>query len=244
MQKAVAQLRSTGFARLEATQWQGLLGLASEGYRPYADSWDRLDPDRWMGDGGTYRKRRFATFGLDGDTIARKPHQPHYQSRIHNQLNGGVDRWFSPVEPEIADHPITHGILGLGAAFARRISETAEINWHGEMHQFRIEAKPFERATPTPEGLHQDGVTLVIMMLIARQNLVGGLTGIRDLEGRLLAEVELASPFEMVVLDDRRVQHVVSPIKPVKGPDSAIRDALVLTFREESCIDRRPTTRR
>lgn len=233
MQRAVAQLRATGFARFEAAQSRDLLGLPLECFGPYTESWERLDPDEWMGDGGTYRRRRFATFSVEGGTIVRKPHQRHYQSRLHNQLNGGVDRWFSPVEPKIADHPITHGLLSLGTSLAYRITDTAETHWHGEMHQFRIEGKAFERATPTPEGLHRDGVTLVIMMLIDRRNMLGGVTGIRDSEGRNLADLELASPFEMVVVDDRRLQHVVTPIKPIKSPESAVRDALVLTFRPE-----------
>ena len=29
--------------------------------------------------------------------IRRKPHQPHYQSRDYNPLNGGIERWFEPV---------------------------------------------------------------------------------------------------------------------------------------------------
>ena len=43
------------------------------------------------GSGGT---RRSAP-GRTGS--ARKPHQPHYQSRDYNALNGGIARWFEPV---------------------------------------------------------------------------------------------------------------------------------------------------
>ena len=56
-----------------------------------------------MADGGRYRKRRHAAFGARaGEPIHRKPHQPHYQSRDYNPLNGGIARWFDPVLPEIA----------------------------------------------------------------------------------------------------------------------------------------------
>ena len=52
-----------------------------------------------MADGGRYRKRRFAVFAADGRRgIARKPHQPHYQSRDYNSLNGGIERWFAPIQ--------------------------------------------------------------------------------------------------------------------------------------------------
>ena len=51
-----------------------------------------------MADGGRYRKRRFAVFGGERRAaIVRKPHQPHYQSRDYNTLNGGIERWFEPM---------------------------------------------------------------------------------------------------------------------------------------------------
>ncbi len=64
----------------------------------FADSWNDLGLDRFMADGGRYRKRRFAAFSASPDgEVVRKPHQPHYQSRDYNGLNGGVQRWFEPV---------------------------------------------------------------------------------------------------------------------------------------------------
>ena len=66
-----------------------------------------------MADGGRYRKRRHAAFGARaGEPIHRKPHQPHYQSRDYNPLNGGIARWFDPVLPEIAAGPSMTAILG------------------------------------------------------------------------------------------------------------------------------------
>ena len=41
----------------------------------------------------------------------RKPHQPHYQSRDYNPLNGGIERWFEPVTDEIGAHPTLRAIL-------------------------------------------------------------------------------------------------------------------------------------
>src|SRR5258707_235437 len=69
----------------------------------FAASWDALEVDTYMADRGRYRRRRHAVFrvGADG-AIERQPHQPHYQSLDYNTLNGGVERWFEPVLPEIA----------------------------------------------------------------------------------------------------------------------------------------------
>ena len=39
----------------------------------------------------------FAAFGARAEgAIHRKTHQPHYQSRDYNPLNGGIARWFDP----------------------------------------------------------------------------------------------------------------------------------------------------
>ena len=56
----------------------------------FASSWDELGLDLYMADGGRYRRRRFATFAASGGTVTRMPRQPHYQSRDHNPLNGGI----------------------------------------------------------------------------------------------------------------------------------------------------------
>ena len=53
--------------------------------------------DLYMADGGRYRRRRFAAFDAVSGTVTRKPHQPHYQSRDYNPLNGDIERWFEPV---------------------------------------------------------------------------------------------------------------------------------------------------
>src|SRR3954447_21903006 len=68
----------------------------------FAASWDRLEIDRYMADGGRYRRRRHAGDAATADgAIARAAHQPHYQSRDYNRLNGGIARWFEPVEDAV-----------------------------------------------------------------------------------------------------------------------------------------------
>lgn len=233
MRQIFAQLETSGFLRLRVARWRELVGLPSCGFGAFAKSWDSLEPDHWMGDSGTYRSRRFATFAVDDGGPVRKPHQPHHQRRRHNHLNGGIDRWFAPVEPAIADHPITRALLALGSTLARRLIDEIEPLWHAEMHQFRIVADAAQRASPTPEGLHRDGVTGVMMVLIGRDNVMGGVTGLRDAERRPIAQIELATSFEMLFVDDRRMLHEVTPIQAWDPGKLAVRDALVLTFREE-----------
>jgi hypothetical protein len=228
---AVALSRD-GYASIAPADWgPPLADIGQPGWSSFAQSWDRLVEDRWMGDGGRYRRRRFAVFALEDGTVTRKPHQAHFQSRKHNSLNGGVARWFSPVETRISDHPITKALLRIGEEFANTLVGWAERAWHVELHQFRIDATR-QTGKPSPEGLHRDGVTAVLMMLINRRNVRGGVTTLLE-QGRFVTELELARPLEAIVLDDMRLQHSVSTVNAREKGAPAWRDMLVITFRPE-----------
>jgi len=101
-----------GFAFVRAPEMGRLLeeaGLAD--WEGFAATWGDLGVDAYMADGGRYRRRRFGVFRAAPAGITRKPHQPHYQSRDYNPLNGGVERWFEPVKPEITGHPALRAVL-------------------------------------------------------------------------------------------------------------------------------------
>lgn len=201
----------------------------------FASSWDELGLDLYMADGGRYRRRRFATFAASGGTVTRMPRQPHYQSRDHNPLNGGIERWFTPVADAVIANGFTRGIFGLCTAIFDSVSSGYEKcePWHVEMHQFRIEVTQDRGGLPTPEGAHRDGVDWVCVLLVDRRNVSSGVTQIFDPDGRSLGEFTLTDPLDAVFLDDRRVFHGVTPIVPVDPAFKAFRDVLVLTYRRE-----------
>lgn len=227
-----AQLNDSGFIRLDASRTLRLLGDEAEAsWDGFASSWDDLGTDRYMADGGRYRRRRHAAF-LHGDgQWMRKPHQPHYQSRDYNPLNGDVQRWFEPVLPATAEHPVTRAIFDLCLSV---ISQTADAPpdrpWHIEYHQFRIETTPDHVGRPTPEGLHRDGVDWVFVMLLCRQNVREGMTEIGSPDGTRLGRFLLQKPGDAVLLDDRRILHGVTEIHAVDTSRPAYRDVLVVTF--------------
>ena len=201
----------------------------------YARSWDDLQADRFMADGGTDRKRRFACFSVSERGLAPKPPQPHVQSREHNPLNGGVARVFAPVLPAIAFHPANRAVMA--ACFHLFSAATPAARrpaaWHAEMHQFRIEARPGESGRPTPEGLHRDGVDWVLVMMVRRENVAGGVSAIADAGRRPLETATLRAPLDASLVDDSRVFHGVSPITASDPSRPAFRDVLVVTFRAE-----------
>ncbi len=226
-----ARLKNSGFVRLEGSQTLGLLGRPTQAsWDGFARSWDDLGEDLFMADGGRYRRRRHAAFRHAEGKFTRKPHQPHYQRREHNRLNGDVQRWFEPVLAATTEHPITKAILDFCMSAISQANELPARPWHIEFHQFRIETTPEHVGRPTPEGMHRDGVDWVFVMLVQRQNVRDGMTEIGSPEGRALGSFTLQDPGDGVLLDDRRILHGVTEIHAIDPALQAYRDVLVVTF--------------
>lgn len=225
-------LAGRGFIHLAAPGLQQLVGWTDEQWTAFAASWERLGEDRFMADGGRYRRRRHAAFEASDRALVRKPDQPHFQSRDYNPLNGDVQRWFDAVEIGIAQSAILQAMFeSLTPLFTTLDGRDLTAAWHSEMHQFRIETSPEELGRPTPEGLHRDGVDWVLVMLIARHNVAEGVTEIGDADGARLGRFTLLRPGDAVILDDRRIRHGVTPIRTLVEGQPAYRDALVVTWK-------------
>ncbi len=226
-----AAIADHGFLHLPGSAMAALLGNAYAALPDFIASWNRLETDTHMRDGGRYRQRRIANFaaepGLPGHV--RGEHRAHFQAVAHNTLNGGVDRWFAPMEDAIGANAALYALLDLGRGLADSLAGTHR--WFVEAHQFRIEAAPGAPGYPTPEGVHQDGVDLVIIAMLRRANLAGGETLVETLDGRPLARFTLHDILDSAILDDRRVRHGVSPIEPVDAALPSARDVLVLTWK-------------
>jgi hypothetical protein len=231
------EVRREGFAFRTGSDMRNMLrDSGPDDWLVFASSWEDLGLDLYMADGGRYRRRRFAALGVTGDTITRKPHQPHYQSRDYNPLNGGIQRWFEPVADAVATHAFTQRILSACACIFGVIAsaEDPQAPWHVEMHQLRIEAVAGTAGRPTPEGAHRDGVDWVCVMLINRRNVSSGITHIYDSQGGALRQFTLTDPLDTVFIDDTRVRHGVTSIAPLDPSQPAFRDVLILTFRRAS----------
>jgi len=226
-------IHQDGFAFVTGEVMRQLLdpeaGLAD--WAAFVASWDLLGPDSYLAAKGRHRRRRHAVFsaGARGE-IERHPHQPHYQSLDYNTLQGGIERWFEPVLPAIADGPSLQRILGFSRDFFSSLAPAVQ-RWHVEVHQFRIEARPGAAGEPTPEGVHRDGVDYVLVLLIDRVNIESGTTSIHQPDGQLLGSFTLTHALDAALVDDTRVCHGVTAVTPHDPTHPAHRDVLVVTFR-------------
>ncbi|WNL45491.1 2OG-Fe dioxygenase family protein [Dyella sp. BiH032] len=223
-------LRADGFAFVAHRAMQDLLGGMAD-WAAFAASWNDLGPDDYLAAKGRQRRRRHAVFaaGPEGP-FERREHQPHYQSLDYNRLQGGIERWFEPILPEVAEGASLQGILRFARDFFTPLAPQV-ARWHVEVHQFRIEARAGLAGEPTPEGVHRDGVDYVLVLLVDRENIESGTTTIHGPDGRLLGSFTLTHPLDAALVDDARVFHGVTPVTPRDPSRAAHRDVLVVTLR-------------
>ena len=230
----VDSLVHAGFARLQPADARACIEACRNlgDWDAFSTSWNDLPHDGYMADGGRYRRRRHATFAVSraGD-IERRPHQPHYQSRDYNPLNGGVVRWFEPIEERVGAGATMTAVLKFCAQVFDALTPPEVTTWHVEVHQFRIEALGEAAGNPTPEGRHQDGVDYVLVFMVRRHNIASGTTTLHTVDGKALGSFTLAQAFDAVLLDDARVLHGVTPVRALDPAQPAYRDVMVVTFR-------------
>jgi hypothetical protein len=224
-----AQLRSAGYAVLDAASLTRLTDVALQQLQAWHRFWDDLPPDAHLRDGGRYRRRRHGSFIVDGVSVSAVPQRAHWQPVAYNALHGGIERWFEPLPEElVGDDGWTRLLAALGrCASALRGTQ----RWFVEAHPFRIETGSQGIGRPTPEGAHRDGVDMVAVILVARHNVKGGETRVFDARGPQGLRFTLAEPWSVLLLDDARVIHETTPIQPRDATRSAERDTLVLTYR-------------
>lgn len=223
-------LWTSDWALIAGLQLMNWAGVTHAQWHDFADHWNRLTPDLFMGDGGRYRLRRYGQLETDSDGSLRQlVHGPYEQARDINPLNGGVQRIFDPLEPTFAQHRVLRGVLDVLIGVIDDVEGRA-TGWNVKLHPYRILAKPGVAGQPTPEGLHRDGVDYVVSMLVQRANVVGGESTATDTQRSVLTRVTLAEPMQLLILNDARTLHEVTPVHPADPCTAAYRDVLVIAF--------------
>jgi hypothetical protein len=219
-------LRTEGYALLRPADVARLTGCSLDELNALAPSWDHLELDNYLKDGGRYRRRRHSCFIDSGDAISQTAHRAHWQPVEYNALHGGMHRLFEPVEPGTMAQPAWNRLLRAIGAVCSQVKP--QQPWYVEAHQFRIDtASGIGR--PTPEGAHRDGVDFVAVILIDRIGIKGGETRVFEADGPRGQRFTMLEPWTMLLLDDAAVVHETTPIQPDGA--NGHRDTLVLTWR-------------
>jgi hypothetical protein len=229
-----AKLKLSGFTFIKSEYLQSSLlaqtPQALDDWDAFSQSWHEMPIDPYMGDGGRYRRRRYATLSCDASgEFTLESDQTHYQRLDYNKLNGGIAREFEPITPALIEGASMGNVLQF--CFSTFSALKPNQHWHVEVHQFRIEASSNTLAKPTPEGVHRDGVDYVMVMMVKRENISSGKTTMYDLEQKTLDSFTLIAPLDCALVNDNRCMHGVTPIEPLDDTKPAYRDVLVVTFK-------------
>ena len=224
--RVVDALRTEGYALLRPGDVAALSGCSLEELRALAPSWDHLELDNYLKDGGRYRRRRHSCFVDSGEALARTPHRAHWQPVEYNALHGGMHRLFEPVEDATIAQPAWQRLLRALGAVCSNVKGPQP--WYVEAHQFRIDTAD-GIGRPTPEGAHRDGVDFVAVILVGRAGIKGGETRVFEADGPRGQRFTMTEPWTLLLLDDAAVIHESTPIQPLA--EHGHRDTLVLTWR-------------
>ncbi|AXA94180.1 2OG-Fe dioxygenase family protein [Massilia sp. YMA4] len=226
LEQVSTALRTQGYALLAPADVAALAGTPLAQLEALASTWDTLELDNYLKDGGRYRRRRHSCFVQEGDVLAQTAHRAHWQPVEYNALHGGMHRMFAPVQPATIEQP---GWQGLLTALGRVCSAVrGERTWYVEAHQFRIDTAD-GIGRPTPEGAHRDGVDYVAVLLVGRHGIKGGETRVFEADGPNGKRFTMTEPWTLLLLDDAAVIHESTPIQPLG--EHGYRDTLVLTYR-------------
>jgi hypothetical protein len=195
----------------------------------FAAHWEDLRPDTYAAESGTRRLRRYGRFVLTADGSRRLlPHGGFRQPTNTNRLFPNTARDFARLTDAFVADPVLNTLLPLLRKISAGIEKASE--WMVHVHPIRVEGSADSRGDATPEGRHQDGVTLVSSLLIARRNATGGQSSVSGPDGQEVLTATLSEPGALLVADDRRTWHSVNPIQPLNMAAPAHRDVLVVTL--------------
>jgi len=225
-------VNSSTFHKVQESNKNSVLGKDE---LEFIESWQNLELDRFISDEGVYRTRKHATFTINGEfqSCSKNDYQLHYQTTDYNTLNGGVKRYYKEIDLNTNKTPVFNSLLQL----AYSIFDNGKMkNWYVEAHQFRVKAHEQSNGKPTPEGVHRDGVDYVLMAMINKDNVTGGITTIYDSNKNPLTAFELENFLDIAMVNDHTVYHGVSEIQPRdnNGNKVGFRDMLVITFKESN----------
>lgn len=222
------RFRDVGATVMPPSEVTQALRMHRDEWARFTGHWQHLAPDRYAAELGVTRLRRYGEYSLCQGALRPAMTRPFVQPQNSNPLYIGRGRDFAPLTASFAAEPVLPRLIHLLAQLAAALDDPAE--WTVKVHQFRVQAATRDAGLPTPEGLHRDGVTLVSSLLIRRHNALGGQSSVCDVDGRPLLRTTLAEPGTLLLGDDRRTLHQVSPIRPISGSKPARRDVLVITF--------------
>jgi hypothetical protein len=224
-------LVQSGFAWIPATAWS-IGPAAARDWQRLGEDWDHLEVDRYLAHGATFRQRRYGRYywSPQRDELLALAHEPYFQPEEENAYAGGIVREFAPLLRDSVHNPFLAALVRCTFGCLPLTAERQAQTWEVRIHQIRIVASIDEDGEPTPEGIHQDGTDFLTLHLVRRRNIAGGESTIYDLDRRPIKSVTMRDALDSFVMEDARVMHGVTRVRPADGSGVGTRDLLGIDF--------------
>lgn len=178
------------------------------------------------------RNRAFSLLNIkDIDDISIIGDIQFYQSRNYNNYNGDIVRNYSNIDISILQDSSFKFFI---KSFKEQIDDATSMVNNGYnsdyifVHQIRVYASDNSIINLVPEGIHRDGYNIVGMCIVNRENIQGGISNVYDNEKRIVLTQELQEG-EMLIINDAKMYHDVTPIKLHDKDKQGYRDIFVFT---------------
>jgi hypothetical protein len=178
------------------------------------------------------------------DAPELEPYSSYFQSSSFNIEQGNQQRRFAPFSDDVMASPALLALTELCFRLIPRWRLRGDGRWPVlvGMHLVRLQSDGRRAAVATPNHAHQDGEPFTFVILLERDNVVGGVSYIvqarcagqhpDDLtRADVLASGTLTDPLDIAAIDDARVAHHVTGVLGADGRPGS-RSALLLDFSE------------
>jgi hypothetical protein len=245
-------LELEGFAFVTGAQVQAAMGGADVATLVQAA---RLAPaDPYDLTGSRFRRYHQATFFPwcsrivsnppfeDGPNLA--PYSAYFQAKHFNIEYGNQRRRFAPFGDELLSNPALLALTNICFRLIPRWRLKGDGRWPVlvGMHLVRLQSDGRRAAVATPNHAHQDGEPFTFVIMLERDNIVGGVSYIVQarcagrhpddlLDCEVLATGTLTEPLDIAAVDDARVAHHVTGVLGADGRPGS-RSVLLLDYSE------------
>jgi len=186
------------------------------------DFFDNLSGDDYLQK--QYRFRRLSRFQIIEGKIVKLPHDYLFQSKKYNPILGDVIREYPEIEDKLIQIKDFQEIVREFHEFCQLCSTHNEI----AVHQIRTTTSKKQIGEPAPEGIHRDGVDLVGIFCVNRDQIEGGVTSLYKSKNDNPILSKILNPGEFLIFNDNQFFHYTSPITPILS-QKGMRDVFVLT---------------
>ncbi|MFM9487637.1 2OG-Fe dioxygenase family protein [Pseudomonas monachiensis] len=198
-----------------------------ESFRAY---WSNLVQDEAFKE-YTHRKRRILRYRLLPSRQLRLDRNAEFKSSVTYAIKyrKGVNH-LSYCEDGFIKHSLMQKLLATDLAVIG--PHLGKQTYTIDIHQFRVRADEHS-SSPTTSGIHQDGLDWVFMHFIGECNTVPVVSEVfaSETEQSRVLNLAMEQFLETIVINDRRIYHRASDVRPQADSAPAWRDLLLVNLR-------------